>query len=469
MDLLPEDVLADILRRLAPRWLAASRCVCRAWRAAVDNRGLLSAAAGLLPRSLAGIFIHHSTDSMTSFLSRPSAGPTVSADLDYTFSGDGGEKAYDSFGVRDHCNGLVLLQGRVVNPATRQWSRLPPPCTGPEYFYADEYLAYDPTVSPNYEVFSIPRVRRRREPNPRYKLEPYLASEIPQITYKKLDPALEELEWPPSPCAIHVFSSRTGRWEERSFLREGAAAGTVAQMRIDPFIGHRYAVYRRGALYVQCQTDFIMRLSLSSEKYQLIQPPAAFEPCHRFDDNYARRLFIGKSEKGVYRVLVDRCQIKVWIIDDSDGQFKWVSKHLVDHLPKLQDKSYYLLESHGPWMLQAITSHYYTNPQEFVEAVPGQFEWDSDNDNLLPDNGNRTGYKRFITFIGFHPYKEVIFLNDSSVRVLAYHLNTSKVQDLGYVYLEDELCDIDNNQIIHVKASFPYTPCWLRDFPKKSE
>ncbi|CAN6317517.1 unnamed protein product [Urochloa humidicola] len=246
MDLLPEDVLADILRRLAPRWLATSRCVCQAWRAAVDNRGLLSAVAGLLPRSLAGIFIHHSNDCVMSFLCRPSTGIPISVDLDYTLSDDK-KSDYHSFEVRDHCNGLVLLQGRVVNPATRQWAGLPqrppPACAGPEYFYTEEYLAYDPTVSPHYEVFSIPRIRRRREPDPRYELDEHLTWEGLPVTYKKLDPALEELEWPPSPCAIHVFSSRTGRWEERSFLREGPAAGTVAGMRIDPFIGHRFAVY----------------------------------------------------------------------------------------------------------------------------------------------------------------------------------------------------------------------------------
>jgi hypothetical protein len=175
---LPEDVLADILRRLAPRWLATSRSVCRAWRAAVDGHGLLRAVAGLLPRSLAGIYIHNTDSFMTLFLCRPSAGPIVSADLDYAFSdgdggGGGGGRVRNSLEVRDHCNGLVLLEDRVVNPATRQWARLPPrpppPCawSESEYLYADEYLAYDPTVSPHYEVFSIPRVRRKHEVDPR--------------------------------------------------------------------------------------------------------------------------------------------------------------------------------------------------------------------------------------------------------------------------------------------------------------
>lgn len=53
---LPDDALAGVLRRLAPRDLAASRCVCRAWRRVVDDRRLLR--ADLLPRSLGGIFLN---------------------------------------------------------------------------------------------------------------------------------------------------------------------------------------------------------------------------------------------------------------------------------------------------------------------------------------------------------------------------------------------------------------------------
>ena len=45
--LLPDDVLADVLRR----------CVCRAWRALIDGRGLLR--VDLLPRSLAGLFVNY--------------------------------------------------------------------------------------------------------------------------------------------------------------------------------------------------------------------------------------------------------------------------------------------------------------------------------------------------------------------------------------------------------------------------
>jgi len=120
-------------------------------------------------------------------------------DLNYaSFSGDG-SKVYDPFEVWDHCNGLILLQDSqvncmVVNPATRQWAHLPPRppplCAGPpEYLYANDYLVYDPTVSPHYEVFSIPRVRRKHDPGPGKEPEEMRPLwEGAEFTYQNLDP-----------------------------------------------------------------------------------------------------------------------------------------------------------------------------------------------------------------------------------------------------------------------------------------
>ncbi|RLN17810.1 hypothetical protein C2845_PM02G03010 [Panicum miliaceum] len=68
--LLPEDVLAGVLRRLAPRGLATSRCVCKAWHALVDAHRLLR--PELLPRSLAGILVNFHGLYVTEFFSRPS-------------------------------------------------------------------------------------------------------------------------------------------------------------------------------------------------------------------------------------------------------------------------------------------------------------------------------------------------------------------------------------------------------------
>jgi len=74
-NLLPEDVLTNIIRRLAPRYVAISRSVCKTWCAIIDARNLLR--ADLLPRSVRGIFINFNELSMSEFFSRPSKGRTV--------------------------------------------------------------------------------------------------------------------------------------------------------------------------------------------------------------------------------------------------------------------------------------------------------------------------------------------------------------------------------------------------------
>ncbi|KAM0928639.1 hypothetical protein ACQ4PT_002605 [Festuca glaucescens] len=202
---LPADVLADILARLAPRWLAVSRCVRKAWRAAVDDCRLLR--ADLLPHSMPGIsFVAHDTE-FPPYLSRPPHQP-VGADFRYLR-----KFGYNvTFIISDHCNGLLLVdKDLIVNPATRRCARLPytpdpPPCTRHKISHRcnlKEYIAFDPTISPYYEVFLI---------------------------HNSVPGDHREAEWPPSSYTICVFSSSTRRWEDRTFIREGGAAGATADM-----------------------------------------------------------------------------------------------------------------------------------------------------------------------------------------------------------------------------------------------
>jgi hypothetical protein len=246
---LPADVLADILRRVEPRWLAASRCVCKAWRDAVDGRRLLR--ADLLPLSLAGLFVHFDNHKFPEFLACPSSsaagGRAVSGNLSFLPSASPhcgyfwqeGCVDFDDYNIEDHCNGLLLLRSYcVVNPATRQWNTLPTPPAkrGAESVRYRALLVYDPMTSTYFEVFRIPIL-------------------------DDIDPSMEESEWPPRLCKMHVFSSKSGCWEQKDFIREGGAAGTMGEL------GARYnqvtAAYFRGELYVHCETYFIMRYPLT--------------------------------------------------------------------------------------------------------------------------------------------------------------------------------------------------------------
>jgi hypothetical protein len=259
---LPDDVLAAILRRVPPRCLAASRCVCKAWRDAVDGRRLLR--ADLLPLKFAGLFVHFDEHKYPEFLARPSSsapgGRALSGDLSFLPSASPNCGYFwdcldfNDYNIENHCNGLLLLSGNyVVNPATRWWHTLPT-CpamdeTGRVRYRA--HLVYDPMVSPYYEVFNIPTLDYYRPGD-------------------EVDPSMEASEWPPSRCKMYVFSSKSGCWEERYFVREGDAAGTVSEMRAGYWKSS--TAYYRGALYVHCRTNLLLRYVVNLFKCYLVGP-----------------------------------------------------------------------------------------------------------------------------------------------------------------------------------------------------
>ncbi|CAO2174678.1 unnamed protein product [Urochloa humidicola] len=80
--------------------------------------------------------------------------------------------------------------------------------------------------------------------------------------------------------------------------------------------------------------------------------------------------------------------------------------------------------------------------------IKDESEWDFDNGIVLQETKDKvaTRYDGMI-FLGFHPYKEIAFFL-LCFRVVSYHLNSSKVQELG---ITGE----------YISESFPYTACWM--------
>lgn len=302
----------------------------------------------------------------------------------------------------------------------------------------DEYLVYDPTLSPDdFELFVVPSV-------------PFKTSDYD---------VCEESEWPPSTLILPVFLSKSGSWEERAFAREGEAAGTLPMPRRGRLFDHQCA-YWRGALYVCCSDRFVMRLSLSDNKYRVIRLPTEGDG----------EFYLGKSIKGVYCGSFSEAegQLWVWFLNDQCGE--WVLKHDKDIFPFLPNLNFDEL-CDGPWNLQ--TFHYwghddieYPDLEDNIKEaiVEDKFEWDSDNDSVL-EPGNRCRDSS-IVFLGFHPYKEVVFLSDKFDRVLAYNWSSSKIQDLGKLF--PKFYTFCNAHYYHpmVVGCFPYTPCWLGELPQ---
>uniref|UniRef100_A0A0D9XM99 Flavin-containing monooxygenase n=1 Tax=Leersia perrieri TaxID=77586 RepID=A0A0D9XM99_9ORYZ len=371
VNLLSEDVLANILCCLAPRHLAISRSVCEPWCKIIDGHRLLR--ADLLPHSVGGIYIKFYEMYPTTFFSRPSTGPT--------------------------------------------WVQLPP-----KPHRKDEYLVFDPTLSPHYEVLQIPYARNA------------------------MDPSTGGLEWPQPTFILHVFSSRTNKWKERLFVREGVAVCKVSDLESNWGHIQHNAVYWKGVLYVNCESKFVMRISLSNEKYQVIEPPGDFSDAVQYHDFY-----LGKSEKGVYCAtfyLYRSGGVRIYILNESCGELEWVFKCNFDPGPVLELER---IDRRGSWTLQEFedNDNEATENGDFEATVERNFDWDSDdNDGVIVPAGPNYYHRdeRRISFLGFHPYKEVVFLSENISRGLAYHLNSSKLQDLGH--LRPKYYDSYGNRII---------------------
>ncbi|XP_044953272.1 uncharacterized protein LOC123403402 [Hordeum vulgare subsp. vulgare] len=448
---LPEDALAEVLRRLPPHLLPRSRLVCKAWRDAVDDR----LRGNLLPRSVRGIFINFEGEYYTEFFSRPSTGPAVDGELGFL--------PCTGVKVKDHCDGLLLCRESgygapprpreyVVNPATRRWARLPrrPPPHFPGFDHT-AHLAFDPAVSPHYQVFVIPRV----------------PSQLPSNGESDDDDdnnPLLELEWPPASYLVDVFSSVTRRWDTTTFIREGEAAGIVADMQFGRWY-YRYlyhAVYWQSALYILCEHGYLTRICLCLQTYRVIRLPGASKliACsnHR----------LGRSSRGVYCAILDgSTRLQVWYLNESCNRIEWVLKH--DTRLKNIYHCNYAQQLGRQWILQSV------NPGKEDHEQKYDYDWNSDEDNVLDiddvveeaedvaeeaEDVDEDEHNRYYFFLGFHPYKEVVFLN-SAARGLAYDWINSRFQDLGSSWI----CQGYGIPYGKTDVSFPYTPCWISEFP----
>jgi hypothetical protein len=133
------------------------------------------------------------------------------------------------------------------------------------------------------------------------------------------------------------------------------------------------------------------------------------------------------------------------------GQVEWALKAnisleaIMDNFPLNTDNSF-----SRPWILNYVTEEAIRRAQEEEEEL----EWDFENGIILETKDKAEAHHlNNIYFIGFHPYKEIAFFWVSSSRVISYHLNTSKVQELGILF-----------HLPGIAQSFLYTPCWMELF-----
>ncbi|GJN25841.1 hypothetical protein PR202_gb13725 [Eleusine coracana subsp. coracana] len=363
---LPDDALAGVFRRLPARSLAASRRVCKAWRALIDAQQLLLRLRHLLPHSVRGInYIDHYRPH---FFARPTSTPGPQIDGEFRFIAY--EKPWSWYSVQDHCNGLVLRSADlfngdnmyVINPATRRWDHLPP-CGEDDDWNRRAFIVFDPAVSPHYEVLMAP----------------------------------PEEGIMPSSWRWHVLSSTTKTWEEKVFVREGH---DVEEESV-------------------------------SDHYCLTPD----------DDDDGASLHIGREHCMCIAVVNlsraldnDKPRLRVWILNESADKrtTEWLLKHQSSLNPhawwtntRRKDDPQQRSDA-GPWIMDDTRTNEdaYDDDYEYNKK-----DWDSDDDNIIPDsipNNEEEDCFETVDFLGFHPYKEVIFLSTGTT--VACHLNNAKAR-----------------------------------------
>ncbi|TVT98532.1 hypothetical protein EJB05_56144, partial [Eragrostis curvula] len=502
MDLLPEPLLADILGRLPPRPLAVCRSVSKDLCAVVDGRGLLLALEHRVPTGLHGFFINYVGQDRPYFFSRHAAALRVDAEFDFLPPIGWGEVVHQS-------NGLVLYNDwntlYVCNPATRRWAKLPPRPVG---FDGAKQLIFDPTVSLHYEVISFSEVPRK----PKIPIQPgierptyyqgfreYTSEEIKKLPLPlraKHDREVEikgSVEWPPRSYAAQVFSSRTGQWKERVYVREDDVAVTLFDVWSDPWgpdsetLSYNSprcnAVYWRGAFYLHCYGGFIMRLSLTEHKYRVIKTPMLdvfTQPRLDIDDflsrqgpymnkEYCLQMFqmeqssldrvkpsthLGKSEHGIYYTAVCWHQLQVWVLreaSESQPMPLWELKHKADIGPSI-------LQHYTRKDRDQIEKSWSLDRGEKEPSKSVNYGWDSSDDTtaegVVHDDNLYYNMSKRMDLLGYHPSKEIAFLGDH-FEGFAYYLVSSKLKFLGE-FTPVGCCHF---LVAATHESFVYTPC----------
>uniref|UniRef100_M8BJJ2 F-box domain-containing protein n=1 Tax=Aegilops tauschii TaxID=37682 RepID=M8BJJ2_AEGTA len=194
------------------------------------------------------------------------------------------------------------------------------------------------------------------------------------------------------------------------------------------------------------------RFSLSDSKYRVIGTP--IDANKRKEGHH----YLGSSETGVYFANIHD-QIPIWYLSGSNGEVEWVLKSSIGIEPLANRSS---LDPKGicsPWIFDddPILDRYGNNTK--LEEVI--FNWNWDDDNILDTNHECRLTYAFYRLLGFHPYKEIAFFLVKQFELVAYHLDSSKVQYIGCLRPTYDT-------IISVEESFLYTPCMMGDLSEKA-
>uniref|UniRef100_M8CAG0 F-box associated domain-containing protein n=1 Tax=Aegilops tauschii TaxID=37682 RepID=M8CAG0_AEGTA len=168
-------------------------------------------------------------------------------------------------------------------------------------------------------------------------------------------------------------------------------------------------------------------------------------------DSSKPRVYLGKSEEGVYYTTIYQCQIQVWVLLEASCPMpEWVLKHHSNLVPCIQ-RHYH--------------RQYYEGEKANKPCIRGDCEWEfiggSVHDSEEQEGKAREGQRYYyiythIDLLGYHPFKDIAVLGINSCDGFAYYLDTCELRYLGSI-MSPTRCR--RSQEATIQESFIYTPC----------
>uniref|UniRef100_A0A453GRC3 F-box associated domain-containing protein n=1 Tax=Aegilops tauschii subsp. strangulata TaxID=200361 RepID=A0A453GRC3_AEGTS len=332
-------------------------------------------------------------------------------------------------------------------------------------------LAFDPAVSLHYHVFLFPEGGLLKEPLSATKTQ----GEVPPLgeaQAKKVEKPKKNA-WP-----MLMYSSCTGRWEDREFTPGRCSPGHLYDMigRTPESYGGTFdsSNYWCGSVYMHCDNNNVLVILRPSKgTYDMVQLPG--EPCGaRSGLSLPQKSVIASYERGVHYVATNNSQLRVWMLTElTDGRLGWTLSHDASlnlhghmiHTLKIQPKVTWRIvgSSGGPVSLTDDDAE-----DDWATSYDSEHSWNSDEDNFIDMVGGANHDQSvergaYCSIMGFHPHKNALILMLNGA-VVVYHLDTSRMQYLGDA---DEL-DKDHTQAACcVDDSFIYRPCYKDMLPTR--
>ncbi|KAM0912596.1 hypothetical protein ACQ4PT_012691 [Festuca glaucescens] len=285
---LPEGPLAEILARVPYRSLCRFKCVSKPWLALCTSRDICKRS----PQTLSGFF-YYDSDALLSFCNLTGRGPPL-VDPSLPFL----RERYKLIFVKGFRGGLLLctcwkscsMGGEshyvVCNPATQEWTVLPP-----IVFPAEEashrlhpipYLGFDAAIPTCFVVFA-------------------------PLRKGQSDSGI-----------VAVYSSQTGQW---TYVQSKWSART----HID-HVRKRHALLN-GTMHLTTRHKSIVTVDMEGKVWREIKMPDRLP-------NNIDIVSIGQSQGRLYAWQIDNRhdrQLYIWVLEDY-GTGKWILKHTVNVL-----------------------------------------------------------------------------------------------------------------------------------------